>query len=87
MFYSYIILIQATEYIREYIKEFFLTLFIRYFLYLLSNVIPFPNFPSENPLSLPPPHAHQPTHPCFLALAFSYNGAYNLHRTKGLSSR
>jgi hypothetical protein len=32
-----------------------------FFIYT-SNVIPFPSFPSENPLSLPPPPAPQPTH-------------------------
>jgi hypothetical protein len=33
-----------------------------FFIYIL-NVIPFPGFPSENPLSHPPPPAHQPIHP------------------------
>jgi hypothetical protein len=37
------------------------------------------------PTPLPPP-AHQTTHSYFLALAFPYTGAYNIHRTKGLSS-
>ena len=32
-----------------------------FFIYI-SNVIPFPSFPSENPLSSPPPSALQPTH-------------------------
>ena len=42
----------------------------------ISNVIPFPGFPSENPLSnLLPPHAHQPTHSCFPAQAFHSTGA------------
>ena len=47
---------------------------------------PFLVSPPKNPI--PPPHspAHQPTHSCFLALAFLYTGAYSLHRTKGLSS-
>jgi hypothetical protein len=31
---------------------------------------------------IPPPPAHQPTHSCFLALAFPYTGATRLHRTK-----
>jgi hypothetical protein len=53
------------------------------FIYI-SNVIPFPGFPSENLIS--PPCAHQPTHSHFLALAFPYSGALNLHRIKGLSS-
>ena len=30
--------------------------------------------------------APQPTHSCFLALAFPCTGAYDLHKTKGLSS-
>jgi hypothetical protein len=30
--------------------------------------------------------APQPTHSCFLSLAFPCTGAYNLHKTKGLSS-
>jgi hypothetical protein len=33
-----------------------------------------------------PRHAPQPTHSCFLALAFPCTGAYDLHKTKGLSS-
>jgi hypothetical protein len=49
--------------------------FIRYFLFYISNVIPFPSFPSENPLSSPPP-PRSPTHPLpFLVLAFPYIGA------------
>jgi hypothetical protein len=28
----------------------------------ISNVIPFPSFPSKNPHPLPHPPAHQPTH-------------------------
>jgi hypothetical protein len=32
-----------------------------FFIYI-SNVIPFPGFPSKNPLSPPPPPAPQPTH-------------------------
>jgi hypothetical protein len=45
-----------------------------FFIYI-SNVIPFPGFPSENPLSSPPHPAQQPTHSCFLALAFPKTGA------------
>jgi hypothetical protein len=45
-----------------------------YFIYI-SNVVPFPAFPSENPHPLPSPPVHQPTHTCFLALAFPYTGA------------
>jgi hypothetical protein len=44
-----------------------------FFIYI-SNVIPFAGFFSENTLYLPPP-APQPTHSCFLALAFPYTGA------------
>jgi hypothetical protein len=36
---------------------------------------------------IPSPYsAPQPTHFCFLALAFPCTGAYELHKTKGLSS-
>jgi hypothetical protein len=58
---------------------------IRYFIYI-SNVIPFPSFPSENPLSTP--HSLcSPSHPLpYLVLEFPYTGAQSLHRTKGLSS-
>ena len=52
------------------------------FLIYISNVIPFPGFPSKK-YPLPP---HQPTHSYFLALAFPYTGAQSLQRTKGLSS-
>jgi hypothetical protein len=45
-----------------------------FFIYI-SNVKPFPGFPSENPLSPPLPPAHQPTYSFFLSLAFSYTGA------------
>jgi hypothetical protein len=48
-------------------------LFDIFFIYI-SNVIPFPGFPTENPLPLPPFPAHQPTHSCFLALAFPCTG-------------
>jgi hypothetical protein len=44
-----------------------------FFIYI-SNVIPFPAFPSEN-LSTPPSPAHQPTQSQFLALAFLRSGA------------
>ena len=42
--------------------------------------------PANTPYPLPTPPAHQPTHSCFLDLAFPYTGAQNLHWTKGLSS-
>jgi hypothetical protein len=45
-----------------------------FFIYI-SNVIPFPSFPFENPLS-PPPFPYSPSHPFpFPVLAFSYPGA------------
>ena len=48
--------------------------FIRYFIYI-SNVIPFPSFFSENPLS-PPLSPCSPTHPLPLpGPAFPYTGA------------
>jgi hypothetical protein len=50
------------------------TFFIRYFIYI-SNIIPFPSFLSKNPLSPPSSPAQQPTHFCFLVLAFPYTGA------------
>ena len=39
----------------------------------------------KSPIPSPSPDA-QPTHSCFLALAFRCTGAYNLCKTKGLSS-
>jgi hypothetical protein len=54
---------------------------IRYFLHLCFKCYP------ENPLYPPTPcPAPQLTHSCFLALAFSCTGAYNLRKAKGLSS-
>jgi hypothetical protein len=55
-----------------------------FYIYIL-NVIPFPSFPSKNPLSSTPHPTLQPTHSCFLTLAFPCTGAYNFHRIKGLS--
>jgi hypothetical protein len=55
-------------------KAFLLDIFFIY----ISNGIP------KAPYSLPPP-CPQPTHSHFLALAFPCTGAYNLHKTKGLS--
>jgi hypothetical protein len=49
-----------------------------FFIYI-SNVIP------KVPYTLPCP-APQPTHSHFLALVFPCTGAYDLHKTKGLSS-
>jgi hypothetical protein len=59
----------------SFLKVFFL---LDMFFIYISNVIHFPGFPSENPLTLYPlplPPAHQPTHFRFLALAFPYTGA------------
>jgi hypothetical protein len=60
---------------------FFFSLSHYYFYFLdiifiyISNVIPSPSFPSENPLS-PPPSPCSPTHSLpFLVLAFPYTGA------------
>ena len=54
--------------------------FIRYFLHLHFKCY------SQSPLYPPHPPAPQPTHSCFLTQAFSCTGAYELHKTKGLSS-
>jgi hypothetical protein len=71
-------------YIYLFIYLFILAIFFIY----ISNVIPFPGFPSRTSLypSSPPIPAHQHTHSCFLALAFPDSEAQSLHRTKGLSS-
>jgi hypothetical protein len=42
--------------------------------------------PLKSPHLQPPPPAHQNIRSSFLALAFSYNGAYNLHRTRASPS-
>jgi hypothetical protein len=65
-------------------------LFVCLFVYLIFSLFtfqvlsPFLVSPSKPPLS--PPSHHQPTHSCFLALAFLYTRASILHRTKGFSS-
>ena len=47
----------------------------------ISNVIPFPGFPSRTPHhTFPPTHSHHTT------LALPYTGESSLHRTKGPSS-
>jgi hypothetical protein len=56
-------------------QKFLLDIFFIY----ISNAIP------KVPYTIPCP-ASQPTHSHFLALAFPCTGAYNLHKTKGLSS-
>jgi hypothetical protein len=72
--------------------DFFVCLFVLFcflnFIYI-SNVIPFPGFPSAN--SSPPPASmmvcpHPLTHSHLPALAFLYTGASSLHRTEGLPS-
>jgi hypothetical protein len=55
-------------------------------LYLISNVITFPGYPSKAPYPLPTLPVHHPTHSFLLVLAFPYIGLLILHRTKGLSS-
>jgi hypothetical protein len=45
-----------------------------FFIYI-SNVILFPGFPSENPLSPSPSPAHLSTHSHLLALILPYTGA------------
>ena len=62
--------------------------FIRYFLHLHFKCFSFPSFLAESPLYPPwsPSPATQPIHSYFLALAFPCIGAYNLCKTKGVSS-
>jgi hypothetical protein len=55
-----------------------------FFIYI-SNVIPFPTFPTEKPLSLLTSSSHQSAHSLFMALTVPYTGAYNLPRTNGVS--
>jgi hypothetical protein len=45
------------------VRKYFIFLLDIFFIYI-SNDIPFPGFPSESPLSYPPPHS--PTHPLLL---------------------
>jgi hypothetical protein len=77
--------------IKQILYYFFYFLLDILFIYI-SNVIPFPSFPSTNPLSHPPsPRLYEgappPTHSYLTTLAFPYTGALSLHshRTKGLS--
>ena len=68
------------------ITKIILFLFIRYFLYYISNVMPFPSFPSGYPLFFPS-YPYFSTHPLPISSpGIHYTGAQNLHRTKGLSS-
>jgi hypothetical protein len=65
-------------------KSFFFK--VRYFLHLHFKCYPLSQFPLwKSPIPSPCP-ASQPTHSCFLALAVSCTGAYNLRKTKSLSS-
>jgi hypothetical protein len=61
----------------------FYLIFIDIFFTCISNVIPFPGFPSENPYTTPPPPAYQPTQSSFPVIAFPYTGALSLLGTKG----
>jgi hypothetical protein len=61
---------------------FVFTFLLDMFFIYISNAIP------KVPYTLPSPcPAPQPTHSCFLALAFPCTGAYNLRKTKDLSSQ
>jgi hypothetical protein len=53
----------------------FLFILLGIFFIYISNVIPFPSFPSDKTLFPPSPPAHQPTHSWLLALAFPYTEA------------
>jgi hypothetical protein len=59
---------------------FFFFFFISYFLHLHFKVYPLSKFPlQKSPIPSPNP-VQQPTHSCFLALAFPCTGAYNLNK-------
>jgi hypothetical protein len=64
----------------------FLKKLLNIFFIYISNAIPFPSFLSKSPLVASPCHAPQSIHSNFLVKAFPCTGAYNLHRTKSLSS-
>jgi hypothetical protein len=55
----------------------FFSLLLDIFFTYISNIIPFPSFPSENPLSPPPPLAHPPTH----SHSWSWHSPILRHRT------
>lgn len=87
----------ASELFLQFFFSFYL-LFLGYFLYYISNVIPFSNLPSGIPLSFPPcpciyervlPNTHPPTPSHLQVLAFpymEYMEALSLHRSKAISS-
>ena len=66
-------------------KVYFLKLVSLFTFHLLSPFLIFFLF-LKTPYPLPTIPAHQPTHFCFLVLAFPYTEAWSFHRTKGLSS-
>jgi hypothetical protein len=72
-----------TEYLHKYLP---LISFLLDILFTFQMLPLFLVSPPKIPCPFPPPHAQQLSHSCFLALAFPYTGAYNIHRTKGLSS-
>ena len=47
-----------------------------FFIYISNTIL-------KVPYTLPPPPPPQPTHSCFLALAFPCTGAYQVCNTKG----
>jgi hypothetical protein len=59
-------------------------IFSQFFNYIFSSFT-FQMLFWKSPISSPCP-APQSTHSCFLALVFPYPGAYNLHKTKDISS-
>jgi hypothetical protein len=67
--------------------SFFLFVYWIFSLFTFQMLFPFLVSPPKNTLLISPPPSpdHQPTHSCFLALAFPHTGAQSLHRTKGLS--
>jgi hypothetical protein len=68
---------------------YFLSLFESFFsfFYQIFSSFTFQMLSQKSPIPSPPPGpAPQPTHSHFLALTFLCPGAYDLHKTKGLSS-
>jgi hypothetical protein len=55
-------------------------------LFTFQMLSPFLISPLKTPYPISPPPVQQPIHSCFPVLAFPYNGALSLHRTKDLSS-